>query len=90
MTQTVDPALELTRAPASGADAELGALRLEVAQLRYALTSRATIEQAKGIVMSERHCTPDEAFDILVRLSQNSNVPLRDVARALVYQQQRT
>ena len=44
MTQTVDPALELTRAPASGADAELEALRLEVAQLRYALTSRATIE----------------------------------------------
>ena len=40
--------------------------------------------------MTERHCTPDEAFDVLVRLSQNSNVPLRDVARALVYQQQRT
>ena len=89
MTQTVDRATEFTLAP-SGADPELESLRLEVTQLRYALTSRATIEQAKGIVMAERHCTPQEAFDVLVRLSQDSNVPLRDVARALVYQQQRT
>ena len=88
---TVLPAPELAQAPPpSAADSELERLRLEVSQLRSALTSRATIEQAKGIVMTERHCTPEEAFGVLVRLSQNSNVPLRDVARALVYQQQRT
>lgn len=68
-------------------DAELETLRGEVSQLRNALTSRATIDQAKGIIMAERHCTPEEAFEVLVKLSQNSNVPLRDVASTLVSQQ---
>ena len=30
--------------------------------LRTAMESRAVIEQAKGIIMSGRHCTADEAF----------------------------
>ena len=88
MSQTVDRNKELTEVPPSTAASEVESLRLEVQQLRYALTSRATIEQAKGILMADHHCTPDEAFDLLVALSQDSNVPLRDVARALVYQQQ--
>jgi hypothetical protein len=60
----------------------------EVANLRRALTSRATIEQAKGIVMAERRCTPDDAFDLLRTLSQRTNVRLADVALALVYKAQ--
>jgi len=89
MTQIDVPATDLAEIPPSAGDSELESLRLEVSHLRYALTGRATIDQAKGIVMTERHCTPDEAFGVLVRMSQDSNVPLRDVARALVYQQQR-
>lgn len=57
----------------------------EVVNLRRALTSRAAIDQAKGIVMAERRCTPDEAFDVLRTLSQHANVRLADVALALVY-----
>lgn len=53
-------------------------------QLSEAIESRATIEQAKGILMAGRRCTPDEAFQILVSLSQSSNRKLREVARALV------
>jgi AmiR/NasT family two-component response regulator len=34
--------------------------------------------------MRDRHCTPDEAFDALVRLSQESHLKLRDVAQRLV------
>jgi AmiR/NasT family two-component response regulator len=90
MTQIREPATELTQAPPSVEASELESLRLEVSQLRYALTGRATIDQAKGIVMTERRCSPDEAFDVLVKMSQDSNVPVRDVARALVYQQQRS
>lgn len=60
----------------------------EVGQLREALESRATIEQAKGIVMARRASTPDDAFRELVRLSNESNVRLADVAKALVYQVQ--
>ncbi len=57
--------------------------------LQAAMEHRAVIEQAKGIILAERHCTPDEAFAILSHLSQNSNRKLRDIATALVAQAQR-
>jgi GAF domain-containing protein len=53
-------------------------------QLQVAMESRAVIEQAKGIIMGDRHCTADEAFTILTKLSQDTNRKLRDVATALV------
>jgi GAF domain-containing protein len=53
-------------------------------QLQAAMQSRAVIEQAKGILMGERRCNADEAFNILVRLSQETNRKLREVAEALV------
>ena len=34
--------------------------------------------------MGDRRCTPDEAFRILTKLSQDTNRKLRDVATALV------
>ena len=52
--------------------------------MQAAMHSRAVIEQAKGIIMSERRCTADEAFAILSKVSQNSNRKVRDVAAALV------
>lgn len=61
----------------------------EVEQLRRALTSRATIDQAKGILMARRRIDADEAFRALVVMSNQTNVPLADVAKALVYQAQR-
>ena len=63
----------------------IAALRAEVLGLRTALTSRATIDQAKGIVMAQEACDEDTAFQVLVQKSKDSNVPLREVARALVY-----
>jgi transcriptional regulator with GAF, ATPase, and Fis domain len=53
-------------------------------QLREAMGSRAGIEQAKGILMGQRRCSEAEAFNILVRLSQDTNRKLHDVAAALV------
>jgi GAF domain-containing protein len=52
--------------------------------LQKAMESRAVIEQAKGIVMGDRRCGADEAFRILMKLSQDTNRKLRDVAAALV------
>ncbi len=48
------------------------------------MQSRAVIEQAKGVLMGSRRCSDQEAFDLLVQLSQTSNRKLRDVAQALV------
>lgn len=58
----------------------------EVEQLQEALTSRAVIDQAKGILMGRHRCSSDEAFARLRRLSNETNVRLRDVASALIYQ----
>ncbi|MEU4251440.1 ANTAR domain-containing protein [Amycolatopsis sp. NPDC026612] len=56
----------------------------ENAQLREALSSRAVIEQAKGMVMLLRGCPAAEAFGVLVAVSQQTNVKLRDVAAVVV------
>jgi GAF domain-containing protein len=55
-------------------------------QMQLAMESRAVIEQAKGIIMGDRHCSPEEAFQILSKLSQDTNRKLRDIAQALVDQ----
>ena len=52
--------------------------------LRAALSSRSVIDQAMGIVIGMQHCTPNEAFDVLRTVSQNRNIPLREVATELV------
>jgi GAF domain-containing protein len=56
----------------------------EVAQMQQAMTSRAGIEQAKGIIMAQQHLSADEAFDVLVSLSSRSNRKLRDVAADVI------
>jgi GAF domain-containing protein len=53
-------------------------------QMQDALRSRAVIEQAKGILMAERHCDEATAFDLLRGASQRENVKLREVAQRLV------
>lgn len=53
-------------------------------QLKAALTSRATIDQAIGIVMSRRGCGPDEGFATLRQMSQNQNIKLSLVAERVV------
>ena len=45
-----------------------------------AMKSRATIEQAKGIIMASTGCTADEAFEQLRAQSQHENIKLRDIA----------
>jgi GAF domain-containing protein len=49
-----------------------------------AMKSRATIEQAKGILMAAQRCGPDDAFNVLVRASQRENRKLRDMAAEIV------
>jgi hypothetical protein len=62
----------------------VGLLEAELAGLRRALHNRAVIEQAMGILAVLRRCTPEEAFQLLVRLSQVSNVKLHRIAQLLV------
>lgn len=57
---------------------------LRADQMVRMVQHRRYIEQAKGLLMGARPCTPGEAFELLVRASQHANVKLRDVAMALV------
>ena len=52
--------------------------------LQQAMESRAAIEQAKGILMAAERCSAEEAFQILVRASQNRNRKLRAIAMEIV------
>jgi GAF domain-containing protein len=87
-----DEAVDIAKAFASYAAVALANMQLYEAQgkvaeqLQAAMQSRAVIEQAKGIIMGERLCSAEDAFEILVDLSQRSNRKLRDVAQALVAQ----
>jgi hypothetical protein len=44
------------------------------------------IEQAKGIVMAQQGCGPEEAFELLRRVSQRTNVKLHALAEQIVGQ----
>jgi response regulator NasT len=72
-----------TSAPAES-HTDLEDCQSEVEDLKAALTSRPVIDQAKGILMAERGCSPEEAFTMLSNASQRDNRKVRDIARALV------
>ena len=59
---------------------------LELARLRARLASLPVIEQAKGIVMVQYQCGPDEAFEVLRRASQRANIKVSLLAALLVEQ----
>jgi hypothetical protein len=60
------------------------ALETEVSQLRTAMSSRAAIEQAKGILMLLTGCGDQVAFETLAHISSNCHRKVRDVAVTIV------
>jgi GAF domain-containing protein len=53
-------------------------------QFKRALSSRDTIGQAKGMIMERYGVDAVQAFEVLRKLSQDSNVPLVQVASELI------
>jgi GAF domain-containing protein len=53
-------------------------------QLGQALESRAVVNQAVGVLMSQRGMTAEQAFTEMSRQSQNTNVKLREIAAGLL------
>jgi len=56
------------------------------ARLQARLETMPVIEQAKGILMAQNRCGPDEAFDLLRRASQRANVKVSVLAAQIVEQ----
>jgi GAF domain-containing protein len=53
-------------------------------QLNEAMQSRATIEQAKGILMAQSGVSADEAFALLRKASQRENAKVREIAERIL------
>ncbi|MFJ2829256.1 ANTAR domain-containing protein [Streptomyces sp. NPDC087263] len=56
----------------------------ELQQLRQAMESRPAIDMARGVLVKVFRCPREEAWRIMVRVSQNSNVKVRNVAEVLL------
>jgi hypothetical protein len=69
---------------AGAAEGRADAAEHESEQLQRAMATRASIEQAKGILMQRHGIDPDRAFDLLRRISMRYNVKLHDIAEGLV------
>lgn len=52
--------------------------------LRLALESRDLIGQAKGVIMASMRCSPDEAFQLIVKQSQHENRKATEIAAEIV------
>jgi GAF domain-containing protein len=61
-----------------------GTCRRMVESLHAGLESRAVIEQAKGVLHAELGVSPEEAFRLLSRYSQNTNQRVRKISAGLV------
>ncbi|MGY1603122.1 ANTAR domain-containing protein [Geodermatophilus sp. SYSU D00815] len=64
--------------------AERESMQTLAQNLERALTSRAVIDQAKGVVMARLDVDADEAFARLVKVSSRLNVKVRDLAALIV------
>jgi hypothetical protein len=55
-----------------------------VDDLTQGMVTRQEIGQAMGLLMAQRRCTADEAFELLKGASQRSNEKLRDIAHRMI------
>jgi hypothetical protein len=77
-------AVDITEGHPPGSPLERAhALEAEVGQLRMAMASRASIEQAKGILMLLTSCSDQVAFDLLAHISSHTHRKVRDVAQVI-------
>lgn len=59
-------------------------LMRDLGDAEAALTSRAVIDQAIGVLMAQQRCSSEEALVLLRQHSNNSNRKVRDVAMSIV------
>lgn len=70
--------------PSESAVDILERLEGENVQLKQAVRSHAVIDQAIGVIVALGQLTPDQGWDALRGISQNTNIKLRHVAELIV------
>lgn len=64
---------------------EYQSLREDLAKASNALAERKVIERAKGLIMQQRHCTEQEAYQALRKLAMAGNQRLAEVAENVLF-----
>ncbi len=64
--------------------AEHQALRQELVQTRTTLSGRKVVERAKGILMSQRGCDEEQAYQALRKMAMDRNHRLAEVAQNVI------
>ena len=59
-------------------------LRNELLKTKETLANRKIIEKAKGIIMNQRKCSEDEAYNMLRKLAMDRNQKMNDVAKNVI------
>ncbi|MFF0093267.1 ANTAR domain-containing protein [Streptomyces canus] len=75
---------EQRTAPDGTQDATVARLEQENAQLRHAVDSHATVDQAIGVLVATRRIPSAAGFEVLREASQHTNIKLHTVAEALI------
>jgi hypothetical protein len=82
------PAMTTSRAqhhiPVDGREDVVARLERENAQLRHAVASHATVDQAIGVLLTVHRLEPGAGFDVLREVSQHTNTKLHTVAEAVI------
>ncbi|MGR3867398.1 ANTAR domain-containing protein [Streptomyces graminifolii] len=68
----------------SGVSDEAEELRVEVVQLKRAMLTRPVIDLARGVLMASFGLSPEDAWNVLVSVSQHTNTKLHQLAEELV------
>lgn len=83
MTSKAHPGRDGTDATGPEAD-RIFQLEMEVGQLKEAVSSHATVDQAIGMLVAIGHVTPDEGWEVLREVSQHANIKLRNLAELML------
>jgi len=63
---------------------EKQALLNELEDTRNALASRKTIDRAKGIVMKQKNCNEEVAYQLIRKMAMDKNMKIVDIAEQLI------
>lgn len=84
LTQSGEQLNQTNRSMCNGRSESENLHEASYARLLTRLHTMPVIEQAKGILMAESRCSPEQAFAMLRAASQRSNVKVRDLAQEIV------
>jgi len=63
---------------------EYQALRRELEKAQTTLAERKTIERAKGIIMTQRGCSEEEAYQLMRTAAMANNQRVHDLAKSII------